>query len=269
VHCDVCVVVVCKESGVVSLLLQLLHIAVALPMKELTWGSEVDRTCTVIPGSFSVFLAVLVVSSVLLFKKLRTQTFYLVVFQSIAESIFNLSIIAFYNPPVHGNWPCQFQGWMVNFGIMSSIFFSGAIAGHMYLSITKRNYRFTQTLLMKLTVVIIIVAGLIAVIPFATHQYEDLNANCWIAEGEYDTSVTNGIIMRFATHYGIIWAVCIFCAWSYKTIFQFVQDLKIQLRTSVLRASKGPSDLERTVYRLQYYPGRCVYSLCCVICCTV
>ena len=224
-------------------------------MKELTWGSKVDRTCTVIPGSCSVLLSLIVVISVTLFKKLRTQTFYLVVFQSVAESIFNMSIIAFYNPPVHGNWQCQFQGWLINFGIMSSIFFSGAIAGHMYLSITKRNYRFTQTMLLQLTAIIVVAAGLLAAIPYSTHQYDDLNANCWIAEGEYGTSITNGIIMRFATHYGIIWGVCIFCAWSYKTIFKFVQDLKEQLRTSVLTSNRGPSELERTVYRLQYYPG--------------
>jgi hypothetical protein len=223
-------------------------------MKDLSWGSEVDRSCMAIPGCFSVFLSVIVVSSVVLFKKLRTQTFYLVVLQVIAESVFNFSIIAFYNPPVHGSWQCQFQGWISHFGMLSSIFFSGAIAGHMHLSIKKRNYRFTQATQIKLTVAIIVVAASIAAIPYSTHQYDDMGVKCWIAEGEYDTSVRNGTIMRFATLFVIVWVVCIFCAWSYKTVFQYVQQLKAQLKTNI-RQNQEPCNLERTVYRLQYYPG--------------
>jgi hypothetical protein len=172
--------------------------------------------------------------------------------------MFNLSIIAFYHPPVHGNWQCQFQGWFINYGIMSSIFFSGAISGHMYLTIKLRGYKFTNEKLIKLTVGIVLLAGGIAAIPYSTHQYEDLEANCWLAEGEYDTTVRNGTIMRFATHYGIIWVICIFCAWCYITIFKYVKELRDQLRSSVLRSNATPTEMERTVYRLMYYPG--VYS---------
>jgi uncharacterized membrane protein YciS (DUF1049 family) len=223
--------------------------------KDLTEASEIDRICTIVPGSFSVFAALLVGLSVILFKKLQTQSFYLVVLQNISEMIFNLSIIAFYHPPVHGNWQCQFQGWLINYGIMSSIFFSGAIAGHMYLTIKVRGYKLTNQRLLYLGIFVVLLSTGIAAIPFSTHQYEDLNANCWLAEGEYGTSVTHGIIMRFATHYGLIWATCIFCAFCYVAIVKYVQEIKKQLRNSVLSSNKGPSEMEKTIYRLQYYPG--------------
>jgi uncharacterized membrane protein (DUF106 family) len=106
-------------------------------VKTLSQYDQYDRLCTVIPGSFSCAGSVVICLSVIFFKKLRTETFFLVALQSISEMIFNLSIIAFYHPPVHGNWECQFQGWVINYGIMSSILFSGAIAGHMNYMIRK------------------------------------------------------------------------------------------------------------------------------------
>jgi uncharacterized membrane protein (DUF106 family) len=106
-------------------------------VKELSHYDEIDRLCTVIPGSISCFGTIIILSSICFFQKLRTETFYLVAVQSLSEMIFNLSIIAFYNPPSHGHWQCQFQGWVINYGIMSSIFFSGAIAGHMKYMIQK------------------------------------------------------------------------------------------------------------------------------------
>lgn len=62
--------------------------------------------------------------------------------------------------------------------------------------------------------------------------------------------------MRFATHYGIIWSVCIFCAWCYITIFRYVQEVREALRQSALSVTNERSEVERTVYRLQYYPGK-------------
>jgi ABC-type Fe3+-siderophore transport system permease subunit len=191
--------------------------------------------------------------SVILFKKLRTLTFELVVLQSVSEMIFNLSIIAFYNPPVHGNWQCKFQGWLIDYGIMSSIFFSGAIAAHMYYTITKRNYHLTPKVFYILAGVVVVVSAGIAALPFATNQYDDLGAQCWIvAQGEYGTTVRNGVIMRFLTHYGIIWMVCIYCAWSYVTVIRYVVETKRSLRTSSVNSR---TDVERTIFRLQYYPG--------------
>jgi hypothetical protein len=111
--------------------------------------------------------------------------------------------------------------------------------------------------LLKLSIGIILLAGAIASIPFATHQYDDLGAQCWLAaQGEYGTSITWGIVMRFATHYGIIWAVCIYCAWCYITIFKYVNEMREALRNSVRSVTNERSDVEKTVYRLQYYPGK-------------
>ena len=106
-------------------------------VKELSKYDEIDRLCTIIPGSMSCLGTLIICISILLFKKLQTETFLLVCFQSISEMIFNLSIIGFYNPPSHGHWQCQFQGWVVDYGIISSIFFSGTIAGHMNYMIRK------------------------------------------------------------------------------------------------------------------------------------
>jgi hypothetical protein len=107
-----------------------------------------------------------------------------------------------------------------------------------------------------LTLTIVFVAAGIAAIPYSTGQYEDLGANCWLAaQGEYDTRVKWGIVMRFATHYGVIWSVCIFCAWCYITIFRYVQEVREALRQSALSVTNERSEVERTVYRLQYYPG--------------
>lgn len=61
--------------------------------------------------------------------------------------------------------------------------------------------------------------------------------------------------MRFATHYGIIWSVCIFCAWCYITIYHYVQEVREALRQSALSVTNERSEVEKTVYRLQYYPG--------------
>jgi hypothetical protein len=71
-------------------------------MKYLSQGDKIDRMCTVVPGCFSTVAALLVAFSMYKFKKLQTFTVGLVVIQSLSEMIFNLSIILFYNPPVHG-----------------------------------------------------------------------------------------------------------------------------------------------------------------------
>lgn len=101
-------------------------------------------------------------------------------------------------------------------------------------------------------------AGGIAAVPYSTGQYEDLGGYCWLAaQGAYDTSVKWGIVMRFATHYGIIWSVCIFCAWCHITILRYVQKVREALRQSALSVTNERSEVEKTVYRLQYYPGFC------------
>jgi hypothetical protein len=122
-------------------------ILVLVMVKELSRYDQIDRICTVIPGTMSCFGTLVITLSVLLFSKLRTETFFLVTLQSISEMIFNLSIIAFYNPPSHGHWQCQFQGWVINYGIMSSIFFSGAIAGHMFYMIRKVYHHLDRSFL--------------------------------------------------------------------------------------------------------------------------
>jgi hypothetical protein len=92
----------------------------------------------------------------------------------------------------------------MNFGIMSSIFFSGTIAGHMYLTITRRNYLLTPRRFTILSISVFILSAAISALPFSTNQYDDLGAQCWlVAQGEYGTSVRNGVIMRFGTHYGM------------------------------------------------------------------
>ena len=82
----------------------------------------------VIPGCFSVVAALMITLTVIMFKKMRTLIFGLVILQSLSEMIFNLSLIIFWNPPgkyifplildvftiilVHGNWQCKFQGYL-------------------------------------------------------------------------------------------------------------------------------------------------------------
>ena len=84
----------------------------------------------VIPGCFSVVAALMITLTVIMFKKMRTLIFGLVIIlQSLSEMIFNLSLIIFWHPPgkyifhlildvftiilVHGNWQCKFQGYLL------------------------------------------------------------------------------------------------------------------------------------------------------------
>ena len=83
----------------------------------------------VIPGCFSVVAALMITLTVIMFKKMRTLIFGLVILQSLSEMIFNLSLIIFWHPPgkyifhlildvftiilVHGNWQCKFQGYLL------------------------------------------------------------------------------------------------------------------------------------------------------------
>lgn len=264
-------------------------------MKNLSQGDKIDRLCTIIPGSFSILSALLMALSVVLFPKLRTLSIGLVVIQALSEMIFNLSILAFYNPPVHGNWECKFQGWLINYGIMSSIFFSGAISAHMYFSITKIDYQLSKKSFTTLCLFVVAISTAIAALPFATNQYDDLGrltllqtfkilnlnsllfdvllfigAQCWIvAQGEYNTTVTNGVLFRFVTHYGIIWCICIICAYCYVTIYKFVKENREKLKRNSSVSLYSPlarTDVEKIVYKLQYYPGKvdcaCVYYLC-------
>ncbi len=64
---------------------------------------------------------------------------------------------------------------------------------------------------------------------------------------------------RHVLFVGLIWLICIFCAWSYVTIIKYVQETKASLRISSVNSK---NEVEQTIFRLQYYPGeRCLTSL--------
>ncbi len=74
----------------------------------------------------------------------------------------------------------------------------------MYLTITNKNYSLTPQRFKILSICVVLASTAIAALPFSTNQYDDLGAQCWLAgQGEYGTSVRNGTIMRFGTHYGM------------------------------------------------------------------
>jgi hypothetical protein len=94
---------------------------------------------------------------------------------AVAEVISRLAYVINYNPPDTGSWQCYTQAFLIQYFISLSMYFSLAVAGHMYSLIAARHvFRMTKELFIKVLVVACVFALLCACIPFATDQYGNI-----------------------------------------------------------------------------------------------
>jgi magnesium-transporting ATPase (P-type) len=189
-----------------------------------------------------------------MFKRIRTPAVNLVMLQTSAEALFCLSHnMAFYNPPETDTDLCRFQGWLINFSLLSSLMFTTSISVYMKatLSRNRREVELNAKNLTTLCVVIFSFASFCASLPFISDQYADLGPKCWIAENEEGRNRKLGVIYRFATHYGIIWAlnICLFVC--YYEVIKYLRENANQ------RAARGDDrQIQRTIRILMYYPSK-------------
>lgn len=230
-----------------------------MTIAHLTSSQQLDRLCSTIPASFSVFFDLLVIISILCFLKLHTQAFYILFLQTCCEFLFNMNRLIFYIPPEDGTILCSFQGWYSGFTTISSTLFTCLISSHMYLIITKRNYSLSNRELAQVSCGIILLAAVLGAIPLSTNQFGNIGLSCAILEdGSNHTSRPIGIAMRYTLYYGIVWGVSLYCIWAYMTIYQYVMKVQQELQGNVTSPNRRPSDIEVTVYRLRYYPGNLI-----------
>jgi hypothetical protein len=226
----------------------------------LSESDKIGQWTMFIPSLASFIGGIFILVTFFSFQKLRTLTISLLILQTFSEMIFNLSHnILFFNPPSDGTIMCNLQGWLISFSRMSSIFYSGIMSAHMYMVIRRRgNYELTVPLLKNIIIVVHVVAAILASIPFATNQYSDIGPKCWIAENENGRNRRNGNIMRFTTHYNIIWFVCICCTYVYRDIHKYIKSINRGLREhSISGTSMSCDKILHTLNLLKFYPGNC------------
>ena len=239
-------------------------------ISSLTKEEENDRLCSTIPAIFSILFILFVLFSIFLFLQLHTQAFFILFLQNFSELLFNFNKILFFQSTSEKTSKCLFQGWFNGFTTISTVLFSGLISYYMSSLITKRNYSLSNSNLIVISICIYILSSLLAAIPFITNQFGEIGIGCGILEdGSKNTSKTVGIAMRYSLYYGIIWFVCLYCIWAYISIYKFITNIKKQLQANRTplnnpnnnynnnnnREKKEIFDIEKTIYRLRYYPG--------------
>lgn len=197
----------------------------------------------------------MVIMSFVLFKKLRTPAFYLVLMMSIAETAFPMGHIWFLMLHPHGDsWKCNLEGWWLQFFQMCSVYFSFITALNIYLLIVKPQYKLTNERLVKVSGIAIAVSLVCSLIPFATNQYGSLGYACWIVLDEGGRNASTGFAMRFALKYGQVLPISLLNAALYVKILAFFRDVKAKNRTASLIRPSGPDKIEQAILRLQWYP---------------
>ena len=94
---------------------------------------------------------------------------------AIAEVISRSCYVANYNPPNTGTWKCYTQAFLIQYFISLSMYFSLAVAGHMYFLIAvKRLQKMTKDVFLKIVVIACSFALICACIPFSTDQYGNI-----------------------------------------------------------------------------------------------
>lgn len=239
------------EKWLVLLILTVFSVGLSHSDHDLTSAERNDRNCSFIPACFSLLSTLFVILSIFLFQPLHTQSFYIILLQNCCEFLFALNKIIFYHPPKNNTPQCNFQGWYNGFTTLSSTLFSFLMSYYMYNLIIKKNYTLTNFNLILKSIFIFFISSLLAAIPLTTHQIGNTGLNCSILEdGSSNTSKTDGIVMRYLLYYGIVWFVCLYSLWAYITIYNYILSLRTHLQTSITS-----NEIERTVYRLRYYPG--------------
>jgi hypothetical protein len=96
-------------------------------------------------------------------------------FTALAEVISRMAYVANVNPPDTGTWECYTQAFIVQYFISLSMYFSLAVAGHMYFLIAARHvFRMTKVLFVKVVVGACVFALVCACVPFITDQYGNI-----------------------------------------------------------------------------------------------
>jgi hypothetical protein len=222
--------------------------------KGLSRAALIDWYCMFVPSAVSLAACVYMFVTYVMFKRIRTPAVNLVMLQTLAEVFLCLSHnLAFYNPPATGTDACRFQGWFINFSLLSSLMFTAAISGYMNATL-RRNRREVELNAKNLTLLSAVIfgsSGFCAALPLISDQYVDLGPRCWIAENEDGRDRKAGVIYRFATHYGVIWVLNIYLFVCFYEVIKYLRENASQ------RAARGDNQqIQRTIRILMYYPSK-------------
>jgi hypothetical protein len=224
-----------------------------MPPKELSDDALLEWYCMFVPGCVSLAACVYMLSTYAMFKSVRTPAVNLVMLQTVAELLFCLSQnVAFYQPPPTDTPLCDFQGWLINLSLLSSIMFTASISGYMNMTLrrARRQIALSRKNLTILAVGVFGFSGLCAALPFITDQYVELGPRCWIAEDEEGRDRNAGVTYRFIIIV-IIWFLNGFIFVCYYEVIKYLRETVDQ------RTKLGyDKQLQRTIGILMYYPSK-------------
>ena len=140
---------------------------------------QLIRIVLVSCSSLSLLGTLLLLTSFYIFPRLRTYSLSLVMLLSVTDSIYALCYIVFYQPPESGSLLCDLEGWLFTFCITASVYFSAAIANHLYNTVMVFTYRLTGDRLVIICCVVYGIALINASVPI--NYYDNLDNACWIS----------------------------------------------------------------------------------------
>lgn len=228
---------------------------------------------------------IMILSSFFFIEKIRTYTFGLIFVMTAAEVISRAAYVANFNPPNTGSLLCYSQAFIIQYFISLSMYYSLTVAGHMYSLIAARQvYRMTKQLFIRMVTIPMVVALVGACIPFATAQYGNIGAFCWILieqstddENDSDDEAfrDSGYAMRVSLMHGQIWVIYLLNTFFYIRIYLYngivgrVSSHKVSRSTAdgaklsnVSNTSSKEDSVTKTIRILQYYPIILIVTWC-------
>ena len=145
----------------------------------------------------------------------------------------------FLGNPTAGTGLCTAQGFIQQFGELSSIAWSTLIAYTLYSTIKKRK-AYTFEHIRYYVLVGFAIPLFVAFLPLSTSSYDNTGAWCWIT-----ASTVAGQLWRWLLFYGPLWTAIAFNAYSY---YISRKELKSAF------ANGMPAKYKSLVRRLQFYP---------------
>ncbi|KAL4434718.1 hypothetical protein ABPG74_017138 [Tetrahymena malaccensis] len=177
-------------------------------------------------SSISTVCAVLVLFAYLKIKEFKTLSIKLYCFMVISDTMY--SVAWFFIPQtikgneIENNWSCQASAFLLQFGQLSSVFWSTMISHAIYSAIIKGHIE-ESSLLKKYMVITYGVSGIISSVPFINGSYGPVEYFCWIQINQHDKIASNQI--RMCLFYLPIWALFLIQIFFYFKIDRFEKKI--------------------------------------------
>ena len=195
------------------------------------------RILMLVTNSLSLLGTLFVMSAFIAFKSIRSFSFQLVFFMTIADFLHSICLML---PPHQHLW-CQVQAFVLQFTAISSILWSSFIAFALYDSVVLENVK-PERFIRKYLIFGYILPMIIAIVPAALDEYGYSEGWCWI-KGSFYYKLT----LRILCFYVFIWAVMVFNVSVYIRVI-------IKLRQEFKNIIEYQSEHRMLTRRLSMYP---------------